>query len=80
LFCNIINYLFWIYEKMTKLTERETGQLLEAIETLQDQCTLLSTRVRALELQLAKGKGIMSAVVVVSSSFGAILGLILGRS
>ena len=65
---------------MTKLTERETGQLLEAIENLQDQCTLLSTRVRALELQLAKGKGIMSAVVVFSSSFGAILGLILGRS
>jgi hypothetical protein len=65
---------------MTKLTERETGQLLEAIENLQNECTTLSTRVRALELQLAKGKGIMSAVVVVSSSFGAILGLILGRS
>tara|TARA_E500000318_G_scaffold83282_1_gene78879 strand:- start:232 stop:429 length:198 start_codon:yes stop_codon:yes gene_type:complete len=65
---------------MTKLTERETGQLLEAIETLQSECTTLSTRVRALELQLAKGKGIMSAVVVVSSSFGAILGLILGKS
>jgi hypothetical protein len=61
------------------LTEREAGQLLEAIENLQVECKNLTLRVRGLELQLAKGKGIMSAVVVISSTFGAILGLVLGR-
>ena len=61
------------------LTEREAGQLLEAIENLQVECKNLTLRVRWLELQLAKGKGIMSAVVVISSTFGAVLGLVLGR-
>ena len=41
---------------MSKLSELEEGKLLQAVESLTNECKTLNVRVRALELQLARGK------------------------
>ena len=64
---------------MSKLSELEEGKLLQAVESLTSECKTLNVRVRALELQLARGKGVLSAVVVVSSGLGAIISTLLNK-
>jgi|TARA_R100000353_G_scaffold163504_1_gene124012 hypothetical protein len=64
---------------MSKLSELEEGKLLQAVESLTNECKTLNVRVRALELQLARGKGVLSAVVVVSSGLGAIISTLLNK-
>tara|TARA_B100000575_G_scaffold5142_1_gene3801 strand:+ start:641 stop:835 length:195 start_codon:yes stop_codon:yes gene_type:complete len=64
---------------MSKLSELEEGKLLQAVESLTHECKTLNVRVRALELQLARGKGVLSAVVVVSSGLGAIISTIFNK-
>ena len=64
---------------MSKLTELEEGKLLQAVENLTSECKTLNIRVRSLALQLARGKGVLSAVVVVSSSLGAVISTLLHK-
>ena len=64
---------------MSKLSELEEGKLLHAVESLTIECKNLNCRVRSLELQLEKGKGMLSAVVVISSTLGGIVATIIGK-
>tara|TARA_X000001316_G_C893941_1_gene14632 strand:- start:33 stop:227 length:195 start_codon:yes stop_codon:yes gene_type:complete len=64
---------------MSKLSELEEGKLLNAVESLTTECKNLNCRVRALELQLEKGKGMLSAVVLISSALGGVVATIIGK-
>lgn len=54
-------------------TEVDAGRLIQAVETLTKEVCVLTERVRELETQLAKGKGILSGIVLLSGAFGAAL-------
>ena len=44
-----------------KLSDVDLGRLIQAVETLTSEVTALNSRVRELETQLAKGKGLFSS-------------------
>ena len=52
-------------------TEVDAGRLIQAVETLTKEVCVLTERVRELETQLARGKGILSGIVLLSGAFGA---------
>jgi len=54
-------------------TEIDAGRLIQAVETLTKEVCVLTERVRELETQLARGKGILSGIVLLSGAFGAAL-------
>ena len=54
-------------------TEVDAGRLIQAVETLTKEVCVLTERVRELETQLARGKGILSGIVLLSGAFGAAL-------
>jgi len=54
-------------------TEVDAGRLIQAVETLTKEVCILTERVRELETQLARGKGILSGIVLLSGAFGAAL-------
>jgi len=54
-------------------TEVDAGRLIQAVETLTKEVSILTERVRELETQLARGKGILSGIVLLSGAFGASL-------
>ena len=54
-------------------TEVDAGRLIQAVETLTKEVSILTERVRELETQLARGKGILSGIVLLSGAFGAAL-------
>ena len=62
-----------------KLSELDLGRLIQAVETLTSEVTALNTRVRELETQLAKGKGVFSGVVLVSGACGALIAAMLNK-
>jgi hypothetical protein len=51
-----------------KISEVNLGRLIQAVETLTIEVSALNSRVRELETQLAKGKGVLSGVVLVSGA------------
>ena len=57
-------------------TEVDAGRLIQAVETLTKEVCVLTERVRELETQLARGKGILSGIVLLSGAFGAALTVI----
>lgn len=62
-----------------KLSELDLGRLIQAVETLTSEVTALNARVRELETQLAKGKGVLSGVVLVSGACGALVAAVLNK-
>ena len=62
-----------------KINEVNLGRLIQAVETLTIEVSALNSRVRELETQLAKGKGVLSGVVLVSGACGALVAAILNK-
>jgi hypothetical protein len=62
-----------------KISEVDLGRLIQAVETLTIEVSALNSRVRELETQLAKGKGVLSGVVLVSGACGALVAAILNK-
>ena len=62
-----------------KLSELDLGRLIQAVETLTGEVTALNARVRELETQLAKGKGVFSGVVLVSGACGALIAALFNK-
>jgi hypothetical protein len=62
-----------------KISEVNLGRLIQAVETLTIEVSALNSRVRELETQLAKGKGVLSGVVLVSGACGALVAAILNK-
>jgi ribulose kinase len=62
-----------------KLSDVDLGRLIQAVETLTSEVTALNSRVRELETQLAKGKGLFSGVVLVSGACGALIAAVLNK-
>lgn len=62
-----------------KLSELDLGRLIQAVETLTSEVSALNARVRELETQLAKGKGVLSGVVLVSGACGALVAAVLNK-
>ena len=62
-----------------KLSGLDLGRLIQAVETLTSEVAALNARVRELETQLAKGKGVFSGVVLVSGACGALIAAMLNK-
>ncbi len=62
-----------------KISEVDLGRLIQAVETLTIEVAALNSRVRELETQLAKGKGVLSGVVLVSGACGALVAAVLNK-
>jgi hypothetical protein len=62
-----------------QFTQVDAGRLLQAVETLTKEVCILNKRVHELETQLAKGKGVLSGVILVSGGFGAITAALLEK-
>lgn len=62
-----------------KISELDLGRLIQAVETLTIEVSALNSRVRELETQLAKGKGLLSGVVLVSGACGALVAAVLNK-
>lgn len=62
-----------------KISEVNLGRLIQAVETLTIEVSALNSRVRELETQLAKGKGMLSGVVLVSGACGALVAAVLNK-
>ena len=62
-----------------KISEVNLGRLIQAVETLTIEVSALNSRVRELETQLAKGKGVLSGVVLVSGACAALVAAILNK-
>jgi hypothetical protein len=62
-----------------KISEVNLGRLIQAVETLTIEVSALNSRVRELETQLAKGKGVLSGVVLVSGACGALVAAVLNK-
>lgn len=62
-----------------KISEVDLGRLIQAVETLTTEVSALNSRVRELETQLAKGKGVLSGVVLVSGACGALVAAVLNK-
>jgi|TARA_S200002703_G_scaffold58669_3_gene50937 hypothetical protein len=62
-----------------KISEVDLGRLIQAVETLTIEVSALNSRVRELETQLAKGKGVLSGVVLVSGACGALVAAVLNK-
>jgi hypothetical protein len=67
------------YRKNDKISEVNLGRLIQAVETLTIEVSALNSRVRELETQLAKGKGVLSGVVLVSGACGALVAAVLNK-
>lgn len=62
-----------------KLNDVDLGRLIQAVETLTSEVTTLNSRVRELETQLAKGKGVFSGVILVSGVCGALIAALFNK-
>ena len=57
----------------------EIGKLIQAVETLSKEGDTLTCRIRDLESQLNKGKGVLVGIFLVASGLGAAVSAMFGK-
>ena len=57
----------------------EIGKLIQAVETLSKEVDTLTCRIRDLESQLNKGKGVLIGIFLVASGLGAAVSTVFGK-